>query len=366
MKLGQHLLRIMSKLIVTKLQGISQSNFEITIPSTHRLVVSGLLQASTIQSTGGVSIWTPDSQGNLQISGSVISSSGKITCSVLTASGRLNLPVWTTSTRPTSNLVRGTIGFNTQLESVELWDGTGWRSKSSLGETSTNPASSAAAILAVNPSAPDGVYWLNHGSGAYQAYCYMSAGGYILVGKIPSTTANNTSWSYGGSNWSSTSPVNESTCTNIFTGDGLNRGWYEYTLTTGFLMGLGTHTNNLNVPRTAVTARNAFTGSQFNVDSMTRQQFMTWFQVGTGQSSSNFDNQPSCNRVGFNRTDSSATAMRFGITMNNEADCNTNDSAIGFGTYTNNDTSGIRNIPAGGHRWNPDQKFPAQGYIFVK
>jgi hypothetical protein len=29
-------------------------------------------------------------------------------------------------------------------------------------------------------------------------------------------------------------------------------------------------------------------------------------------------------------------------------------------------TVGIRNIPAGGHRWSPDQKFPAQGYIFVK
>lgn len=97
----------MSKLTVTKLQGITQSNFEITVPSTHRLVVSGLLQASTIQSTGGVSIWTPDSQGNLQISGSVTKPSGKITCSVLTTSGRLNLPVWTTSTRPTSNLVRG-------------------------------------------------------------------------------------------------------------------------------------------------------------------------------------------------------------------------------------------------------------------
>jgi hypothetical protein len=357
----------MSKLTITQLHGISQTNFEITVPTTDRLVVPSTLKATTIQSTGGVSVWTTDTQGNVQIGGSISSSSGKISCSRLTSTGRLNLPVWTTSTRPTSNLVRGTVGFNTQLQSIEVWTGTIWvTNKSAIGESSTNPASSALAILQSNPSAPDGVYWLNHGSGAYQAYCYMSAGGYILAGKIPSTTTSNTTWAYGGSNWSAAAPVNESTCTNISAGDGLNRAWYEYTLTTGMLMGLGSHTNTLTVSRTAVTARTAFTGSQFNLDSMTRQQFMTWFQTGTGQSSTNFDNQPNCNRIGLNRTDSSATAMRFGITMNNEGDCNSNDSAIGFGTYTNNDTGGVRNIAAGGHRWNPDQKFAAQGYIFVR
>jgi hypothetical protein len=353
----------MSKLIVTKLQGIPQTNFEITIPNTHRLVASGVLRVNSIQSTTGVSIWSPDSQGNITIAGNISSSSGEIVCDVMSVDGRINLPTWTSSTRPATNLVPGTLGYNVEFNALDIWNGTFW--STTLG-TQSNPATSASAILAVDPSAPDGVYWLDHGSGAYQAYCYMSAGGYILVGKIPSTTAVNTSWAYGGSNWSSTSSVNESTCTNISTGDGLNRGWYQYTTTTGFLMGLGSHTNTLNVPRTSVTARNAFTGFQFNVDSITRQQFMTWFQTGTGQSPANFDNQPNCNRVGFNRTDSSASAMRFGITMNNEADCNTNDSAIGFGTFTNNDTTGIRNIPAGGHRWNPDQKFPAQGYIFVR
>ena len=276
-------------------------------------------------------------------------------------------PVGTTAQRP-SLAENGQIRYNTTEGKIEgLISGSWktWNLAGTLGTTEAQAASSAAAILAVDPTAPNGVYWLNHGSGAYQAYCYMTAGGYILVAKVASTTANNTSWSYNGSNWGSTTAVNESTCTDIGAGDGLNRGYYGYTTTTGFLFSLGSFSNTLQVSRSGVTARNAFTGGQFNMDGMSRSQFMSWINTA-GTNSNNWDNQPHCNRIGFNRTDSSATAMRFGITMNNENDCNSNDSAIGFGTYTNNDTGGTRNIPAGGHRWNGDQKFPHQGYIFVK
>jgi hypothetical protein len=59
--------------------------------------------------------------------------------------------------------------------------------------------------------------------------------------------------------------------------------------------------------------------------------------------------------------------MRFGITMNNENECNSNDSSIGFGIYTNNqNTSGDRNAAAGGFRWNGTVRYPRSGFIFVK
>ena len=59
--------------------------------------------------------------------------------------------------------------------------------------------------------------------------------------------------------------------------------------------------------------------------------------------------------------------MRFGITMNNENECNSNDSSIGFGCYTNNEsTSGDRNCAAGGFRWNATVRYPKNGWIFVK
>lgn len=42
-----------------------------------------------------------------------------------------------------------------------------------------NPASSAAAILSANPSAPDGYYWINTSLGARRLYCLMSLGGWM-------------------------------------------------------------------------------------------------------------------------------------------------------------------------------------------
>lgn len=109
----------MSVLRVARLQGISQSNFEITVPSTHKLIVSGILKTNAIQNTSGINIWTPDSSGNITLAGNV-TTSGNIQASVITATGRVNLPTWTTATRPNSNLVNGIVGYNTE-EGVEVY-----------------------------------------------------------------------------------------------------------------------------------------------------------------------------------------------------------------------------------------------------
>ena len=191
----------------------------------------------------------------------------------------------------------------------------------------------------------------------------MSNGGYILCAKIPQSP-NNTSnpWSYSGSRWSSSSPVNESQCQNTGSGDALNRAYYEYQTQTGFRFCMSSVTNVLTVARGGVTPKDAFTGSQYNT-SLSRNDFLNWIP----ESSSQWNNQPYCNRNGFNRTDSSRTGMRFGHTMNNENECNSNDSAIGFGCYTNNqNTSGDRNCAAGGFRWNGTVRYPYNGWIFVK
>ena len=227
----------------------------------------------------------------------------------------------------------------------------------------SNPAASPAAILANDPSSANGVYWLNHGSGAYQTYIDMTNGGYILCGKIPASPADTSNpWSYNGSRWNASSPVNESLCQNTSSGDSLNRAYYEYQLTTGFRMAMNSVTNVLAVPRSGVTAKDAFTGSQFNT-SLSRNDFLGWIP----ESSSQWNNQPHCNRNGFNRRDSNNTGMRFGHTMNNENECNSNDSAIGFGCYTNNQSSsGSRNCAAGGFRWNGTVRYPYNGWIWVK
>jgi hypothetical protein len=235
------------------------------------------------------------------------------------------------------------------------------------GLTAQTAAESAEAILQAYPNSPNGAYYIETTSGVSQVYCDMVNGGYMLVGKISNSTASPYPWFYNGSNWTTTSPVNETTMADLSNNNGVSRLYYEYPLTTGFRMGLNTINNVIPVNVSGQVARSYFTGSQINL-SIPRSSFMTWIQTA-GTASSNWNNQLNCNRVGFNRGDSSGSFVRFGISLNNENDCNSNDAAIGFGTYTNNQTTpaqGVRNVAAGGHRWSPDARYPYQGFIFVK
>ena len=55
---------------------------------------------------------------------------------------------------------------------------------STIGSSSGNPAANAAQILAANPSASDGLYYIkpvNYSGAAQQLYCWMTAGGWMLV-----------------------------------------------------------------------------------------------------------------------------------------------------------------------------------------
>ena len=115
----------MSILKVAKLQGISQTNFEITVPATHKLIISGILRSNIIQNTSGVNIFSSDTSGNLTMTGN-ITTTGNITANILTATGSVNLPVWTTATRPTTNLVTGLMGYNNPLGLEVYLAGTGW------------------------------------------------------------------------------------------------------------------------------------------------------------------------------------------------------------------------------------------------
>ena len=78
--------------------------------------------------------------------------------------------------------------------------------------------------------------------------------------------------------------------------------------------------------------------------------------------------QHNCNRQGFNAISdaSSNTKARIGFIANNENDCVSNDSRIGFGTggYPNNANSCGNVAEHGGD--NGDKNIKAMGYIFVQ
>lgn len=212
-----------------------------------------------------------------------------------------------------------------------------------IGSSSSNPASSATAILNANPSAPSGAYWLNHGSGAYQAYCWMSSGGWFLVAKI--ARAQNSAWHYNGPNWGTGSPVNEAGIARLNDEDAVGRGYYEYSARwLAFSLGadpfqcLLTEPFIDRSPRTQITSTG---GCQ-----ATRAEFVNWVTTGVmdgGFRSNWYANQPNCNQKGFTHSVNRA-AGRYGVTGNNEADCNTCDSWIGLGAFHND----ANNFAAGG------------------
>ena len=115
----------MSLLKVAKLQGITATGNEITIPATHKLIVSSFLKTGTIQSSGGISVWSSDSSGNISVGGG-ITTAGSINFQNVSVTGRVTLPVWTTGTRPISSLVVGRIGYNTSLSDIDVWNGNTW------------------------------------------------------------------------------------------------------------------------------------------------------------------------------------------------------------------------------------------------
>ena len=76
--------------------------------------------------------------------------------------------------------------------------------------------------------------------------------------------------------------------------------------------------------------------------------------------------QRNCNREGFNaNVGSLGCNARIGITSNNEGDCNTNDSRIGFGTGGHPDNSNTCGFIARHGGDNGDKDAKAIGYILV-
>lgn len=246
--------------------------------------------------------------------------------------------------------------------------GFGKRSVSSLktlGRSSATPATSALAILNDDPIAENGPYWLNHGSGAYQAYCWMSGGGYILVAKIAFSQSAN--WRWQGSNWYATSPLNETDIANLSDVDSVGRGYYEYTLATGFRMCLGTTplSNYLSESKSGQNSKYFMTNTS-NSDNG-RTAFLNW---GTGPGTpgdggfiANMNSyQPNCNITKFYYDGGASHKGHYIHSGNNENDCLSNDSAIGFGCIS----SGI-NFSAGAEATHSSRytRF-STGYIFAK
>lgn len=276
---------------------------------------------------------------------------------------------------PGSGNAEGDFYYNSTTGTYRYYTGSAWKNIANDLGSQQNPASSAKALFDTG-NRTNGVYWLDHGSGSYQTYCWIdsnSGGGFHLVAKIDDSSPS--AWYYGGQRWTTTTEVNPAHLLNLNDTEGVNRGYYQYKLQSGFRMALHVPTptvisNYLFEGKSGKTAKEYFTDSAgTHGTSNSRNNFLNWL-AGAG---TNFDNgfvtnmnnhQPNCNHRGFNAV-TATSSTRWGISGNNENDCNSNDSTIGFGCF--HSINGTFSNASGGrstHALNTTRY--AIGYIFVQ
>ena len=123
--------------------------------------------------------------------------------------------------------------------------------------------------------------------------------------------------------------------------------------------------NNSRIMNVVGSSAKALLSGAFISGPFSRGDYISWL---SDVSSTNFDGQPNCNAQGIQVSVSGSGQYcncRFGISMNNENDCASNDAAVGIGCHTNSFYVN-RFSAAGGHRWNPSERYSRRGWIYVK
>lgn len=208
----------MSILRVSKIEGNTKTNYEIKVPQSHKLIVLGTLVSDKIQNLSGIDIWNPDISGNVTLS-TTITVSGT-TSGIVESTNRLNIPTWTNLTRPTTNLINGIIGYNTQENTIDVYSNGTWIQSTKIvdGTSPDLPAINAAQISS-SGTRIDGNYWYKptgYTGNAIQLYTNFSnapAGkGYVLVARGRESTDW---WNTNGQNTSSLTSTSLDTNTPI-------------------------------------------------------------------------------------------------------------------------------------------------------
>nr|MBK7070110.1 hypothetical protein [Deltaproteobacteria bacterium] len=219
-----------------------------------------------------------------------------------------------------------------------------------------------ASCNAIPRAAPTGVYTLSAGGTNWRAYCDMTSdgGGWTLVMKVP---GRDPGFVYSSAIWTNTSVLNEAS-TDLSTTPAKFRGFFTLPfqqLRVGMVDGSPRY---LVVPVSSsnVGPLNAIFAGPARATSLGRNAWRTL--VGSPSL------QPFCNAEGFNMVSGGDyQAVRLGIVTNQENDCGTADSRLGFGGQFNRCGAGgdvsCGNISTcGGDAGDRDNAF--FGYLFVR
>jgi hypothetical protein len=228
-----------------------------------------------------------------------------------------------------------------------------------LGQSVHSPAQSCLAIVQANVSRGSGVYWLTTGTTPYRAYCDMTSGnaGWTLVMRM----ANNSTFSYNSSYWTDINLLDEDTTVSLSPGLNANGKFQSFLAVTGTqIRGCkGDQTGGclfMNLSSTMSPATLFAGASQSGGGTLSRSSLDALF--GT------INIEPHCNLTGTNHIGPNARhgRVRLGVLANNENDCLSPDSAIGWGLkMTDSESCG-----AGRADWAGAGHLCIQGTLWIK
>ncbi|MAA79522.1 MAG: hypothetical protein CL916_09705 [Deltaproteobacteria bacterium] len=185
-------------------------------------------------------------------------------------------------------------------------------------------------ILGEEPSSIDGVYWIDpQGTGSFEAYCDMTqnGGGWTLL--LKTDGSYNTDFYYSDPKWTNNSLHNDSSM-NTSIANAKFEAFISLDIQElyGCFPSQGNHCIYLDTG-SFQTAQDIFSGGFINASS----NFYTQMYSGWAY-------QNHCHLFGVN-TNNGAAKARFGFSANNEGNCNSNDTAIGFGLGYNSLYAGV-------------------------
>ena len=252
------------------------------------------------------------------------------------ASTGVEFPSYTDNNKPT-NLGTGATIYNSDTEKLETWNGSEWMviggGSEPDGTSQEKAATSAAAILAVNPSAPDGVYWINLPTvGPKQIYCALSSnhlggGGWMLAWKC----TRGSTFGYNSNYWTSANVYNETSGLNLNDGDHKNHAFNHYVANS--IAAVFPDLNNggqSSVPYSAWTWLQSGIGQTALTRLQSNQQLSSNPRGESMYQGSGFTNQNGYQWYGFNYTGNNGNRVRWGFGWNNENNQGSNDVSSGI------------------------------------
>ena len=223
-----------------------------------------------------------------------------------------------------------------------------------MGSTADTPGFSCLTLKTERPDAEDGLYWINPVGGstpAFQVFCDMTTdgGGWTLVMKLDGALPT---FNYESEAWG-THATHQAEQPNFDRNETKNLAYSEVPLTQ-LRMGMLDDEDTLRWMNADVEADSLFAVLFSGSYIATRHTREEWFAMVPNPSA-----QDHCNRSGFNN----ALRVRIGMVFNQEEDCRSPDSWIGFGLT--GDSASVGNFAD--ERWSPEARNTATfGYLFVR